>query len=226
MAIINNTHRFIFIHIPKAAGTSLSQYYCQQCSTIADVEIGGSAMGEAIQAFYLKRFKITKHATALEIRTALGMSVFNQYFRFSFVRNPFDRTISTFKFLKKWLPGSELVEHANVFGQFDNVNDMINSAYWETPGIDKIFQPQWRWLYDDSGMHLANYIGKVEAISDDVKKLNCRLGLNLAPLSIHNNKTSEDAVHLSASSMEKISNRYCKDFEIFGYGRSEGEKAA
>ncbi len=183
-------------------------------------------MGEAIQAFYLKRFKITKHATALEIRTALGMSVFNQYFRFSFVRNPFDRTISTFKFLKKWLPGSELVEHANVFGQFDNVNDMINSAYWETPGIDKIFQPQWRWLYDDSGMHLANYIGKVEAISDDVKKLNCRLGLNLAPLSIHNNKTSEDAVHLSASSMEKISNRYCKDFEIFGYGRSEGEKAA
>ena len=61
MTIINNSYKFIFGHIPKAAGTTITNQlsaYTNYC----DLEIGGTCFGEKIQPAYKKRFNISKHS--------------------------------------------------------------------------------------------------------------------------------------------------------------------
>ena len=66
-----NAHRAIFIHIPKTAGSSVAQAL-----------FGGS---RHVPYFEYERINPRK---------------FKRFFKFSFVRNPWDRLVSTFFFLK------------------------------------------------------------------------------------------------------------------------------
>lgn len=64
----------LFIHVPKAAGTSVGHY------------LYGCRTGD--------------HMTLLDYRTALPKDVFNTAFKFTFVRNPWDRLVSAYFYLK------------------------------------------------------------------------------------------------------------------------------
>jgi hypothetical protein len=99
--IINHTHRFIFVHVPKTAGTSVSTALSKY-STYRDLEIGGTPLGEAVQPFMSDRFGLRKHSTAANIRDVVGAASFQSYFSFCLVRNPFNRLQSTYHFLKGW----------------------------------------------------------------------------------------------------------------------------
>ena len=47
MAIINQSKKFIFVHVPKAAGTSVTSAFSKYTS-YQDLEIGGAKFGESI----------------------------------------------------------------------------------------------------------------------------------------------------------------------------------
>ena len=68
-------HRCIFVHIPKCAGISLVK------SLFGDFDLGHAG---------IKRYQIM-----------FGPAEFNRYFKFTIVRNPFDRLVSAFFFMKK-----------------------------------------------------------------------------------------------------------------------------
>ena len=80
--IISDSKKFIFIHIPKTAGTSIAaalrQYQNPKCN-----------------ALHSNSFD-RKHPTTNEIKTHLGEERFNQYYKFAFVRNPWDRVLSNY----------------------------------------------------------------------------------------------------------------------------------
>ena len=64
----------IFVHIPKAAGTSIAL----------------SIFGE-----------LPYHYKAIDYIVFFGRKTFNQYFKFAFVRNPWDRVYSAYTYLRK-----------------------------------------------------------------------------------------------------------------------------
>ena len=70
--IVNHSHKFIFVHVPKAAGTSVSELF-SKFSAYSDLEVGGTELGEALQNAYKCRFGLTKHSTAEEIRAVVGV---------------------------------------------------------------------------------------------------------------------------------------------------------
>ncbi len=178
MAIINNTRDFLFIHVPKAAGTSVTEYY-SQLSTVFDVELGGTKMGESLQEFYQRRYGVSKHSTARRFREVLGGSRFDRYFEFCFVRNPYARTVSTFRFLEHWLPESKAYCDAEILESLHSVMDMVESDYWATPGVDNLFLPQSNWIGTGSGQSLVDYVGKVETIDSDIRNINQFIGAEL-----------------------------------------------
>jgi hypothetical protein len=219
MTIINNKYKFIFIHIPKTAGTSLSVYYGQIMTPI-DVEIGGSAIGEILQPYYMKRFGINKHSAANTFKYILGDKVFNDYYKFCFVRNPFDRIVSVYKFLKTWLPNSMATEHAKIFENFNSLMDMLNSEYWQnTPGVDNMFQPQAYWVLDVNNKMLVDYVGRVENIVTDIHALNKSLNLELPMFDISLNQSlkNKENITITKGGIELIKNRYAIDFDTFNY---------
>ncbi|MCX7933452.1 MAG: sulfotransferase family protein, partial [Rhodovarius sp.] len=101
MCIINHSRRFIFVHVPKCAGTTVAEHF-SRFSTYRDLEIGATALGEAVAAHYQERFGLAKHSTLEEIARVVGEEEIQSFLTFGFVRNPYDRVVSIFTFLRSW----------------------------------------------------------------------------------------------------------------------------
>lgn len=218
MTIVNTTHRFIFVHIPKTAGTSVKHFFGQY-TRYCDVEIGGSADGEIIAPYYGKRFKLAKHSLAREIRDAVTPKDYRRFFKFSFVRNPFTRTMSTFHFLKyNWKTWRD----SAIMDEFSTLVEFTNSQFFKGAGPDRILMPQTNWLIIGKNQLCVDYIGQVEFLENDVEGI-CKK-LNLPPSSVKleirnqsKNANNKKFDQLSGETVDAIRKRYAKDFETFGY---------
>ena len=222
--LINNTKKFIFIHIPKAAGTTVTHFFTEY-STCRDIEIGGTAIGELLQPHYKQRYGLSKHATIVEIEKAMGSDAIRDYFIFSFVRNPYHRVISIFKFLRKW---KGWAGHQD-FNNYNDINDFINSELFKTQGPDRMFNPQCYWIKKAESQELGiNYFGKVENIDNSLNELVEIIGLtpvigNLK-VEVKNKSRIESTdqapnLELSRKSLDFLNSRYALDFQLFGYER-------
>lgn len=220
--IINNSNQFIFVHIPKTGGTSVTSLL-SSFTNYCDLEIGGTNFGEKIAPIYSQRFGLRKHATAATIRAIVGSVCWSQYFSFCIVRNPFARCLSTYKFLKCWKGGGEKFQDSlNKMSTFD---DFVLSDLWsETNGPDEIFRPQIAWLRENSNSDniIVDYIAKLETLGQNLKEI--------AEITLPGKSCSDIAIpHLNKSRhksgwridrplvVDAIRRKYKKDFALLGY---------
>ncbi|WP_196137745.1 sulfotransferase family 2 domain-containing protein [Aliikangiella sp. G2MR2-5] len=181
----------IFIHIPKAAGTSISQ----------------SLYGEN-----------TFHFTA-DTYNFLPREDFNEYFKFAFVRNPYERILSTYKYSFKQFKEHPKTSVAFVtrFKSFENfVLEWVNRK-----NISKhyFFYTQERYISDQTGKLLVDYIGKFETVDEDFKFVARKL--NIDKELMHTNKSpkrKEETVY-TEDMANKVFNVYKNDFMLFGYDK-------
>lgn len=217
--IINNTHRFIFVHVPKAAGSTVTQTlsrYSQYC----DLEIGGTSLGEALQPYMRQRFGLHKHASAQQIRSVVGHAVFASYFSFAFVRNPFDRLQSVFHFLRGWENCPEALRQT--LDDFEGFADFLDSELWiSRAGPDNIFLPQTTWLTTPDGNLLVNLVGRVETIEQDLAGILSRLVGNGSFSIGRANRSEAYERHgdWSARQRDMVVDFYRSDFDHFGYSK-------
>ncbi len=127
--IISQSKKFIFVHNPKAAGTSIQQ-----------------ALLPWDDGKHLKAR--TKHETLTELRnrTTLDLSTF---IIFGFVRNPWDRFSSFFCFLKK---------HSDQFPQIKSVKDVNQLALCvDQPWLRDKYTTKLQAQYFDDTVNIGKY---------------------------------------------------------------------
>lgn len=220
--IVNTSFGFIFVHVPKAAGTSVTNLLGQY-TNYCDLEIGGTDFGEKIQNAYRQRFGLSKHSSARDIRNTVGHVQWSKLYSFSFVRNPFTRTLSTFQFLRNWegLPQ----DFKSVVMAFRGFEDYLMSDWWaNAPGPDDIFRPQLHWLRTtpSSTELLVDYVGKTETIAKDLAHVAQAIGLPkqeslLTAIPRLNESRNTAPVAWSMPMVSRIAERYRQDFEAFSY---------
>jgi len=202
--IANNSHRYIFVHVPKTAGSAITTALLPTCHW-NDVELGGSWAGRMINPYFRKRHGLHKHATASEIRGIVGEEVWTSYFNFAFVRDPVDRAASTFHYLQKWRTwnGSEIMD------QFANEDEFVLSRLFKGKGPGGLFRPQAFWLDTD-----LDYIGRFEHLSDDFAVIMERLGLPMPTMERVNTSNRKGKPQFSDAALEIIRKRYVEDYAL------------
>ncbi len=150
---LSHSHRFIFVHIFKTAGTSVRAVlepfsYRPECTFVNRLR---RRLGRPIASALPN---ISDHARAVEIRSALPREVYEGYFKFAFVRNPWDWQVSWYHYI---VQNPEHHEHAAVarLGGFEEfLRWRIDHPVW----LQKDF------VTDESGREIVDFIGRFETL--------------------------------------------------------------
>lgn len=211
--IISHSKKFVFVHIQKNAGTSITKYL-DKYTTYQDLLLGCTEFGESINGHYRKRYNLHKHSYAKRIRNVMGNKKWNKYYSFSFVRNPFDRIVSLYSWCRKGkfeFPICQEAMKAESFSQF-----IRGECFQQLPN-------QIEYLTDNKDNIIVDFIGRQESIQEDFDRICEKLEIPSDNMNRqrHNARTrSHDSYRDYYSSDEDIAlvtKQFARDLEIFNY---------
>ena len=139
----------------------------------------------------------------------------NDYFTFTFVRNPFDRLVSGYLFtLNKKNDNKEF--YTDITNEkYKDFNDFIINCNHETLITILRFEPQVNWIRG----YKYNFIGRFENLEEDLKTLQYQLDLEIKNLPLINNTINRKPYweYYTEESKEIVENLYKDDLMFFNY---------
>lgn len=204
--IVSHLHRYIFVPMPKTGTHSVRQALREHL---------GPDDIEQVGLFVNKRFPFEPiaeirhgHLSVRQVRPYLGDEVCDAYFKFSFVRNPFDRFVSYCAFMTR--------QH----GAFDrDPQGTMRKILFEMRPLDHVhFQPQYTLLVDDAGNLEMDMIGRVEAMQDSYDAVCARIGIPSRALDrVNSSRRGDYRQYYDQALIDGVADLYRRDLELFDY---------
>lgn len=230
---ISQSRRFVFIHIVKTAGESVTQLF-DQTSLWNDLPIGGTPFGEAVNRHYQNKHGLHKHSTSQEVREILGASDWSQYYTFTFTRHPYSRILSLYNYAARMVDRHRTPYLKRLPRRARRVHDMWSwpaiRAFNETRSFSEFIRHeqfwndlasknQTEWVLDDEGKQIVDFIGKVESLDSDLRAITERLALPVCHLDRKNaSPVGQNHRNLPTESDYRfLQEAYQKDFKTFDY---------
>lgn len=186
-------YRCIFIHIPKAAGSSVAK----------------ALFG-----------KSSRHLSYIDYEAA-NPKKFERYFKFAFVRNPWDRLVSAYVFLKNGGMNSQDRNWADLnlasYNDFDsfvkgwvNKNNIMTWVH---------FIPQFNFICDAEMNIKMDFVGRFETIDSDFSFIQGKIGLPLNELPKVNASRKKESYtsYYTEESRQIVADVYKEDIRLFNY---------
>ena len=208
--MISHDKKCIFIHIPKCGGTSVEDVIWpkEQGRTEEDLWMG-----------FVSRFENKyqtgglQHLLAWQVREEVGLDVFRTYYKFAFVRNPWDRVVSQFAYMQQ---RPDLMDYLGMNSETEF------KSYLELIRLKEHVQwmPQVQFLLDHDGSLLVDRIGRLESFNEDCAQIFDALGLALDQLPGHVNRSKRQAFqyyYSDSEAVEIVANIFADDISFLGY---------
>lgn len=203
--IISHQKKFIFIHIWKSAGSSI---------TIAlDNYNDNGPRDLSMENNYNKPYQEKKfpfHVFARYVKDQLPEEVYNSYFKFTFVRNPWDLQVSMYHyFLSNPREGFHELAKSKTFEEY---------LEWLSAGNPS---GQSAFIEDHDGSIIVDYIGKFENLSKDFSFICSQIGVDATldhlNKTIHNDYGKKYHCYYNNKTRKIVEKTFQKDIELFKY---------
>ena len=155
------------------------------------------------------RIWLKEHETALGARRLLPRDVFDDCFKFAFVRNPWSWIVSVWMRLRT----TESHRHYPIVSRMD----FPEYVDWE---IRRDRQHQHRFVCDRRGELLVDFVGRQERLAEDFRRVCERLGLGeveLPHVGARPRKHADWREYYDDALRERVGEHWRRDVELFGY---------
>lgn len=178
----------IFVHTPRGAGTAIRKRLN---------EIPGAGKNE----YY-------SHITANDYKIMLGEKYFNKCFKFSVVRNPYDRVYSSYK-------RKSSIDEVT-FYDFEKWLLMLTTMDWKRRGVKGVLASHFYWLGEPN---LMNFIIRYENFKEDWDKV-CKIlkiDNHIDVINVGMNNLGGYKKYHTKITREIVEKYFKKDLEVFNY---------
>ena len=201
--ILSYSKKFIFIHNYKVAGMSISKVLSQY---EPHFWIHTALRMSGVKTYYPAFANFPAHATAPQVRQMVGEEIFNSYYKFAFVRNPWDWQVSLYFYMRKtkWHFQHNLVKRMS----FEDYID------WR---VNHDRQTQIAQLADEQGNLLVDFVGRFENIAEDFEEICNRLSI---PTQLYHRNRSRHAPYreyYSDRTSQMVREAFADDITRFNY---------
>ncbi|HEX5002393.1 MAG TPA: sulfotransferase family 2 domain-containing protein [Bacteroidia bacterium] len=184
--MISHKHQFIFVHINNTGGTSIETLFYPDASVIDVPE----------KHEFISYYKL------------IYPFIFDKYFKFSIVRNPWDRMVSQYLYRKKHNKDKILQDNRSF------------SDWARDPGGH--LNPQLEWVtasdYNGNKCVMVDFIGRFETLSNDWKFVCKQLNLDQQLPHVNNNSEGKHySQYYDAELVQLVKERFQDDIEYFNY---------
>ena len=178
----------LFIHVEKTAGTSIGV-------TIERHEI----LSKRILQF------ISQHSPASHLKERLRPHIWDNLFKFAFVRHPYDRLVSWYYFSK------------GRYEQFQN--DTIDQFFQKRHNNNTMLRPMKTLLCNENGDVLPDFVGHFETLKEDwnyIVSHICRSNIEVPLLKVNQSPNRLFWQECMTPTVQKIlDDYYGEDFQIW-----------
>jgi chondroitin 4-sulfotransferase 11 len=191
--LISPKTKSIFIHIQKTGGSSIEQALRTVDSALARNPYGG------------------RHAYAKDFRGTVDPVRWDSYYKFAFVRNPWDRLVSRHRMCMEVMGNRFQTYVRNNHPEFSDFIRNGNSNALSRTGCNQL-----DYITDDNGNVLVDFIGRYENLEEDFRNMDlagCAVKLPHINKSTH----SDYRNYYTDETREIVAQRFAKDCEFFGY---------
>ena len=222
--LLSLKYNFLFVHTAKTGGTSVRDalsplrwrdpYYPIQflCSRISGLT--GHRLG----------IKFPRHSKIIAAKEMLPRELFEQLFKFVFVRNPWDLQVSSFHHIRRERP--QLMSHIETFEQF--IKWKLDPARPYQYHVDTSIELQSDYAIDLHGKLLVDFVGRYENLAEDFAEACRHIGIK-APALPHKRQATDRSKdyrsYYTDELRELVAARFRPDIDLFGYGFDPGDES-
>ncbi|SFU61865.1 Sulfotransferase family protein [Pustulibacterium marinum] len=220
--MISHEHKCIFIHIPKCAGSSIFNYFIDRKTHDVSWK---KPNYEVLYGWCPKRKIHLQHATAKQlIETELiSEAHWKEYFKFTFVRNPWDRAYSDYLWIQKDT-GAKGSFKDFILKQKGFKKVLMDNSEMSYRGDHTILQTD---FFDNEGLCQMDFVGRFENLQTDFSRVINELDLE-ASFSQHEKRNVQRKMHYSefytGSKKRLVEEAYKEDITLLGYHFKDRKK--
>lgn len=167
-----------------------------KCTFVHIPKTGGNSIKQALEL----RGEEHEYVSSLEL----------PYFSFTFVRNPFDRFVSAYSYLKNGGINENDKRHGDeLINKFESFEEFVKNGIPD----QQHFKPMSHWIDGE-----LDFIGRVERFQEDFNVICDKIGIPHQRLP-HTNKSKHKPYteYYNEATRQIVAEKYAKDVEYFGY---------
>lgn len=212
--MISHQHKCIFVEVPRTGSTSVRKIVGKSKTPHLNIwqirnELRHTWSHDS--RFLGRMGSLISLLGSEQKRIDRGDRIFDSYYKFGFVRNPWDRVVSLYLRNKR--------EHIRASMQFNEFVERIEyssaTCYHPVPHRNQL-----DWFVNPDGEVMVDFIGRFERISEDWATVSRHLGLESSKLPHKNKKTGGEKHYTewyTPHTIDCIRRKFSVDIDYFEY---------